>query len=154
MNAALSAGPLAEVTRSVLGDAAFLFCDEVPADAPLLEGRLAEATLFFEAPCSGHLTLRLPWSVALDAAANLLGTDRDDPEAEAGALAAAGELLNIITGSALQRWFGSSAVWSIGVPSTCERVGQLPSSSAAGALVAFVIDDARIEIEAIEGGRG
>lgn len=154
MSAALAAGPLAEVTRAVLGDAAFLFCDEVPADAPLQEGRIAEATLCFEAPCSGHLTLRLPWSVALDAAANLLGTERDDPEAEAGALAAAGELLNIITGSALQRWFGASAVWSMGVPSTCERVGRLPSPASEGALVAFVVDDARIEVEAIEGRRG
>lgn len=150
----LGAGPLGEVTRSILGDAAFLFCDAVPEGTGPLEGRLAEATIRFEAPTSGALTLRLPWTVALEAAANLLGTERDDPEAEEGALAAVGELLNMISGSALSAWFGANTQWVLGVPSTAMRVGSLPSPSPRGEVVAFVIDEARIEIEAIEGGLG
>ena len=142
----------AEVTRTILGDAAFLFCDDVPADTQALEGRMAEATLEFEGPRRGRLTLRLPWSVACDAAANLLGMERDDPEAEAGALAAAGELLNMITGATLAGWFGGAASWEQGVPTMRERVGLLPSPAPTGELVGYLVDSERIEVEAIEEG--
>ncbi len=155
MSQTLSAEPLAQVTRSVLADAAFLFCDDVPDDAAPLEGRLAEATVTFTAPRSGRLTLRLPWAVACEAAANLLGADKDDPEADEGALSAVGELLNMISGSALAAWFGAATAWSLGVPVTSEREGRLPSAGPRGGVVSFVIDDARMEIEAIEtGGAG
>jgi hypothetical protein len=150
----LEAGPLGEVTRSILGDAAFLLCDDVPPGTEPMAGRLAEATIRFVAPTSGQLTLRLPWPVALEAAANFLGTERDDPEAEEGALAAVGELLNMISGSALSAWFGANTEWSLGVPSTSVREGSLPSPSPRGEVVSFVVDEARIEIEAIEGGAG
>jgi hypothetical protein len=148
----LEAAPLGEVARSVLGDAAFLFCDDVPPGTGPLEGRLAEASISFQAPTSGHLTLRLPWPVALEAAANLLGTENDDPEAEASALAAVGELLNMISGSALSAWFGANTAWSLGVPVTSVRVGCLPSPAPRGAVVAYVVEDTRIELEAVEEG--
>ena len=154
MSLTLPPGPLGEVSKSILGDAAFLFCDDVPAGTAPLEGKLAEATISFEGPTPGRITLRLPWRVAMEAAANLLGTDAEDPEAEENALAAVGELLNMISGSALQRWFGGAATWSLGVPSTSARVGTLPSSSPRADVVEYVIDDARIEIEATEGGAG
>jgi hypothetical protein len=154
MSRTLNAGPLGLVTKSVLGDAAFLFCDDLPADVGAQDGKLAEATISFEAPCPGRITLRLPWHVALEAAANLLGTEQDDPEAEESALAAVGELLNMISGSALSAWFGAGASWSLGVPVTTTREGQLPSPAPRGDVIGYVIDDARIEVEAIEGGAG
>lgn len=148
----LEAAPLGEVTRSILGDAAFLFCDDVPEDAAPTDGPLAEATISFDAPTPGRITLRMPWSLALEAAANLLGTEQDDPEAEASALAAVGELLNMISGSALSAWFGPNTQWTLGVPSTSMKEGRLPSPTPRGEVVSYVIEDARIEVEAIEGG--
>ncbi len=149
MSQTLTAGPLGEVTRAVLGNAAFLFCDEVPAGAAAHTGRLAEASITFDAPRPGRLTLRVPWSVAVEAAANLLGAERDDPEVEESALAAVGELLNMISGSALAQWFGAGARWSLDIPSTRARDGQLPSPAPEGEVIGFLVDDARIEIEAI-----
>lgn len=148
----LTAGPLADVTRSVLGDAAFLFCDEVPEGAGPTEGPYAEASLSFVAPTSGSIVLRVPWSVALEAAANLLGTEQDDPQVEADALAAVGELLNMISGAALSAWFGANTRWTLGVPATAVKDGPLPTPAPSGEVATFVIDDARIEVEAIEGG--
>ena len=150
MSTVLQAGPLGEVAKAVLGDAAFLFCDDVPASAGPMEGRLAEATIRFEGPTAGSITLRLPWQVAMEAAANLLGTELDDPEAEENALAAVGELLNMISGSALQRWFGASASWALGVPLTSAREGTLPSPPPRGEVVGYVIDDARIESKRVK----
>ena len=120
MSQTLKAEPLAAVARSVLADAAFLFCDDVPADLGPGEGQLAEATITFDAPTPGRITLRLPWHVALEAAANLLGRDRGDPEVEESALDAASELLNMISGLALKAWPAvtlsrGEVVWQDGV---------------------------------------
>jgi len=150
----LTAGPLADVTRSVLGDAAFLFCDEVPEGAAPTEGKYAEARISFVAPTSGSIVLRVPWNIALEAAANLLGSEQDDPEVEADALSAVGELLNMISGSALSAWFGPNTQWTLGVPATSVKEGPLPSPAPRGDVAAYVIDEARIEVEAIEGGVG
>ncbi|MFZ5441110.1 MAG: chemotaxis protein CheX [Myxococcota bacterium] len=153
MSAALTAEPLAEVTRTVLEEASFLFCDALAPDAEPWRGRIAEATLSFEGPCDGALTLRLPWALAREAAANLLGCEPDDPELDASALAAAGELLNMISGSALAAWFGAGARWTLGVPSTRALEGELPSTTGGDARVAFAVDAAPLEIEAVERGR-
>lgn len=154
MSQNLRVEPLGEVTRSVLGTAAFLFCDDVPPGAGVAEGRIAEAAISFEAPCNGSIVLRMPWNVALEAAANLLGVEKEDPDASESALAAVGELLNMISGSVLKEWFGGGTSWALGVPATCERTGQLPSPAPAGEVVEFMVDEARIEVEARELGGG
>ncbi|MBL8940932.1 MAG: hypothetical protein JNM69_40690 [Archangium sp.] len=153
MSQTLRPAVLADVTRSVLGDAAFLFCDDAE-DAGRLAGRFAEATIAFEAPSPGQLSLRLPWPLAVEAAANLLGCERDDPDAGENALPAVAELLNMISGPALEAWFGASARWSLGVPSTRAYEGSLPTQAPTGELVGFVIDGARIELEVVETGAG
>jgi CheY-specific phosphatase CheX len=152
MSAVLSAQPLGEVTKLVLGTAAFLFCDDVPPGTGPVEGRLAEAVIGFTGPRDGRITLRMPWEVALEAAANLLGVEKDDPDAQESALAAVGELLNMISGSVLKEWFGAGAEWALGVPATSERAGRLPSVAPQGEVVGFVVDEARIEVEAAETG--
>jgi CheY-specific phosphatase CheX len=143
-----SAHQLSEVTKNVLSEAAFLFCDDVAQGTAPLEARLVEATITFEATTPGRITLRLPWSLACEAAANLLGTEPGDEEVEANAHAAVGELLNMISGSALERWFGSASPWALGLPMVSEHEGQLPSRAPKGEVVALVIDSARFEIEA------
>lgn len=151
MSQTLRPAVLAGVTRSVLGDAAFLFCDDAE-DAGKLSGKFAEATIVFDAPNPGRLSLRLPWPLAVEAAANLLGCERDDPDADENAQAAVGELLNMISGPALEAWFGAAAKWSLGVPVTRAYDGALPTQSPTGELVGFVVDGARIELEVVETG--
>lgn len=142
------AGPLGEVAKSVLSDAAFLFCDELADGAAPLDARLVVATITFEATSPGSITLRLPWHVACEAAANLLGAEPGDEDVEANAHAAVGELLNMISGAALERWFGSGATWSLGLPNVSEQEGQLPSIAPKGEVVALAIESVRIEVEA------
>lgn len=151
MSQTLRPAVLAAVTRSVLGDAAFLFCDDAE-DAARLSGKFAEATIAFDAPNPGRLSLRLPWPLAVEAAANLLGCEHDDPDADENAQAAVGELLNMISGPALEAWFGAAAKWSLGVPATRAYDGALPTQSPTGELVSFVVDGARIELEVVETG--
>jgi hypothetical protein len=148
MSEALSAQALGGVTRSVLETAAFLFCDDVPAGMTAQEGTVIEATIAFQAARSGRIILRLPAQVGLEAAANLLGIEPDDPEAAESARAAAGELLNMISGSALKAWFGGEATWSLGVPATVELTARLPSGNPEA--VAFLVDEFPIEVEAVE----
>ncbi len=148
MSPFLLAGPLGEVTKSVLSEAAFLFCDELSEGAAPLEARLVEATITFEGSTPGRITLRLPWPVACEAAANLLGAEPGDEDVEANAHAAVGELLNMISGAALERWFGAGSTWALGLPMVREHEGPLPSGAPKGEVVALAIGDARIEIEA------
>jgi CheY-specific phosphatase CheX len=148
MSQSLAPEALAGVTRSVLETAAFLFCDEVPSDVEPQEGPVIEASISFQAATSGRLVLRLPLKLGLEAAANLLGIEPDEPEAAESARAAVGELLNMISGSALQAWFGAGASYSMGVPATVEVAGTLPSGRPG--TVAFVVDEVAIEVEAVE----
>jgi hypothetical protein len=148
VSGALDPAALGGVTRSVLETAAFLFCDDLPAGMHAQQGEVIEATIRFQATTNGRIVLRLPVKVGLEAAANLLGIETDDPEAAESARAAVGELLNMISGSALKAWFGGEASWSLGVPSTVELPGTLPSGRPGS--VAFVVDDYPIEVEAME----
>jgi CheY-specific phosphatase CheX len=148
MSGPLTREALGVVTRSVLETAAFLFADELPAGTEVQEGEVIEASIAFQAATSGRIVLRLPLQLGLEAAANLLGIEPDDPEAAESARAAVAELLNMISGSALKAWFGGGARWSLGVPATVEFTGRLPSGRP-GAL-AFVVEDFPLEIEALE----
>ena len=150
MSPRLNREVLAGVTRSVLETAVFLFCDEVPVSAEPLGGEVIEAVIRFEAPTSGQLCLRFPRSLGRDAAANLLGVERDDPDAEEGASAAVAELLNMVCGAALEAWFGAQARWALGVPVTTEFTGRLPTGRPES--VAFVVDETPVEIEVTELG--
>ncbi len=146
----LSREALANVTRSVLETAVFLFCDDVPMGAEPLKGDVIEAVIRFEAATSGQIALRLPRNLGLEAAANLLGVEADDPDAQESAMAAVAELLNMISGSALKEWFGAQARWSLGVPATAEFLGRLPTGRPQS--VAFVVDESPLEIEVVELG--
>ena len=148
MSGPLDPAALGGVTRSVLETAAFLFCDDVPAGMESQQGEVIEASIAFQAATSGRIVLRLPFKVGLEAAANLLGIEADDPEAADSARAAVAELLNMISGSALKAWFGGEARWSLGVPATVELTGRLPSGRP-GAM-AYLVDDYPIEVEAVE----
>jgi hypothetical protein len=106
---------LEDVARRILEEAAFLFSDDA-TDSLCFEGPVIEALLEFLGPAQGTLHLRLAENLACEAAANLLGTEPDDPEAQAGASLAVGELLNMIGGHLMIAWLGATAQTSLGTP--------------------------------------
>lgn len=145
MSPPLDAAALEQVTRTVLETAVFLFCDRPTGVPEPHQGDVIEAVIRFDAPVSGRIALRLPHHLGLEAAANLLGVEPDDPDAQDGARAAVAELLNMVSGAALKEWFGASATWALGVPATTEVAGRLPSGRL-GAIV-LLVDEAPLEIE-------
>jgi hypothetical protein len=108
---------LAEVLGSVLQDSAFMFAE--PTDEP--EGwalPVYSAELAFESVRGGLLRLTAPPRGAVEIAANMLGVDPTDPEAEVQARSALAEVLNVVGGAFVTRYFGTKVPSQLGLPHT------------------------------------
>ena len=106
---------LTEILGSVLQDSAFMFVE--PTDEPPEWGeRVFTATLAFESVKGGTLRLTMAWPVGVELAANMLGTDVSDPEAEENGRAAVSEILNVIGGAWVTRYFGTKVPSQLGLP--------------------------------------
>jgi len=106
---------LTDILGTVLQESAFMFVepDQEPVEwAP----QVFAATLAFESVRGGtlRLTAALPVGVAL--AANMLGTDPTDPEAIENGRAAISEILNVIGGAFVTRYFGTKVPSQLGLP--------------------------------------
>ena len=106
---------LLEVLGSVLQDAAFVSADPAPEPARWA-GPVINAELAFESLRGGSLRLTVAPRGAIELAANMLGVDPADREAEAHGLAAVGELLNVIGGAFVTRFFGTQVPSQLGLP--------------------------------------
>jgi hypothetical protein len=108
---------LEEVLGQVLQEAAFVFAE--PADEPEdWTPPVLTAEIAFECSRGGVLRLALPPRGAVEIAANMLGVDPGDPEAEEHARAAVAEILNVIGGAFVTRFFGTKVPSQLGLPST------------------------------------
>jgi hypothetical protein len=108
---------LAEVLGSVLQDSAFMFAE--PIEEP--EGwhrPVFSAQLAFESVRGGLLRLTTPPRGAVEIAANMLGVDPGDPEAEVQARSALAEVLNVVGGAFVTRYFGTKVPSQLGLPHT------------------------------------
>ena len=108
---------LEEVLGQVLQEAAFVFAE--PADEP--EGwapPVVTAEIAFESVRGGVLRLAVPPRGAVEIAANMLGVDPGDPEAEEHGRAAVAEILNVIGGAFVTRFFGTKVPTQLGLPTT------------------------------------
>jgi CheY-specific phosphatase CheX len=112
--------PTAELLTDILGqvlqDCAFIFAepDEEPESrsAPVLLVRIA-----FESTRGGSLRLCTNLRAAAEIAANMLGVD-PGPEADAQGRAAVSELLNVLGGAFLVRYFGTAVPSQLGLPAS------------------------------------
>jgi hypothetical protein len=112
-----TAALLEEVLGQVLQEAAFVFAE--PADEP--EGwppPVLTAEIAFESVRGGLLRLTVPPRGAVELAANMLGLEASDPEAEENGRAAVAEILNVIGGAFVTRYFGTQVPTQLGLPST------------------------------------
>jgi hypothetical protein len=106
---------LTDILGSVLQDSAFMFVE--PSQEPAEWGdRVFSASLTFESERRGTLRLNMPAPVGVELAANMLGTEIDDPEAEENGRAAVSEVLNVIGGSFVTRYFGTRVPTQLGIP--------------------------------------
>jgi len=136
--AEIAADRLAELVSRTLEDAAFVFTE--PADgagapaAPVLHARLD-----FEGPARGELSLTASPAVARALAANLLGLDEGDPDIDARAGDALGEVVNMLAGAVVLELFGPEAQTRIGVPAGAELAA--PPAGAGGTAVALLTEE-------------
>lgn len=108
---------LADLLGGVIQDTAFVFAD--PAEEPASwEGPVLVARIAFESTRSGTLRLATTMPAAAEIAANMLGVDPGTPEADDQARAAVSELLNVIGGAFITRYFGSEVPSQLGLPAT------------------------------------
>lgn len=108
---------LADVLGSVLQDSAYIFAEPVDEDGPLAPP-LFSAELAFECVRGGVLRLTTSPRGSVEIAANMLGIDPSDPEAEEQARAALAEVLNVIGGAFVTRYFGTKVPSQLGLPHT------------------------------------
>lgn len=129
---------LADLLGSVLADAAFVAVE--PAEEPATwPAPLYEAEIHFESVRGGSVRLVAPARCAVELAANMLGVDRTDPEAESHGRDAMAELVNVLGGSLVVRLYGPRAPNQLGFPAT--RVVQVPAPGRRTCAAAVRSDD-------------
>ena len=106
---------LTDILGTVLQESAFMFVE--PDQEPVEWGtQVFTATLAFESVRGGMLRLTAALPVGVELAANMLGTDPDDPEAVENGRAAISEILNVIGGAFVTRYFGTKVPSQLGLP--------------------------------------
>jgi hypothetical protein len=106
---------LTDILGTVFQETAFMFVE--PAEAPVEWGpKVFAASLAFESVQGGTLRLTAAVPVGVELAANMLGCDATDPEAEENGRAAISEILNVIGGAFVTRYFGTKVPSQLGLP--------------------------------------
>lgn len=106
---------LTEVLGEVLQDEAYVFAE--PGDEPAAWGApVVSAEIAFESLKGGTLRLTAGPAIAAEIAANMLGLDPSDAEATESAGAALAEVLNVIGGAFVTRYFGTAVPSQLGLP--------------------------------------
>ncbi len=109
---------VSEVVTAMLEEAAFVFSDpvesvEVSAD---VKERLTGFKIDFSNYESGSISVFAEQEVAKIIAANMLGCEEDDPEAEKGAESALQEFTNILTGNVITAVYGTKPIIDLSLP--------------------------------------
>ena len=115
---------LTDILGQILQGSAFIFAE--PGDEPdAWGGPVLGARIAFQSTRNGFLRLFTTPEGAAEIAANMLGIDPGE-EADANAAPAISELLNVLGGAFLTRYFGSAIPSQLGLPATELVDGPLP----------------------------
>jgi hypothetical protein len=130
----LTPAMLADILGTVLEDTAFMLVE--PAEVPTAwAGPALRSTLDFESVRSGRLRLTLDEPAGVELASSMLGTAPADPVAQQNGLAAVSEVLNVVGGVFLTRFFGSKVPSQLGLPQTGQAEGAPPAPATCAAAV-------------------
>lgn len=125
---------LTDILGTVFQETAFMFVE--PAGEPVAWGdRVFAATLAFESVQGGTLRLTAAVPVGVELAANMLGCDASDPEAVENGRAAISEILNVIGGAFVTRFFGTKVPSQLGLPQALLSAAPATGRRAAAAVV-------------------
>lgn len=110
-------GALEAATRQVLEDVAFVFTEPTaePVDETSWSGSVIRAELPFTGPIRGRFVLAASSALFSSLAAEMLGVEPGDVEAEERE-SAPGEILNMVAGMTLEQTLGDVGLWELGVP--------------------------------------
>lgn len=124
---------LAEVLSSVLEEAAFFMIEPEPVPGQY-DGEVFSATIDFEAARGGQLRLTASRNLARNLAANMLGIDPSDAEADEQGRNALGEILNVLGGAFITRHFGTKVPFQLGLPTVADEVSPARHATCAAAV--------------------
>lgn len=113
---------LREVTVRILEDAAFLLIDPTD-DFDGWAEEVVEARIAFSGPLVGTVRLVACRRLAVEIAANMLGIDELEPDAQASDGLALGELVNIVAGAMVARLCGTRVACDLGLPNVATAGG-------------------------------
>lgn len=115
MSSQQKAPPLTQTLSNVLANLAFMFTDEDQADVAEADVWL-ETKIGYKGPLAGILAFRCTRSFTVALAANLLGVDPDDDDAESQADDAVKEFMNIVCGQFVTCYHGEQAAFDLTIP--------------------------------------
>jgi hypothetical protein len=108
---------LTDILGRVLEESAYILA-EPDQEPPSWDGSILRACIAFESTRGGTLRLLTNAQAASEIAANMLGIDQGDEEARSSGRAAVSELLNVVGGAFLTRYFGTAVPSQLGLPDT------------------------------------
>ena len=114
---------LATIFSEVLANLAFMFTDEEQPEVTTGDLWL-ETTISYSGSINGSLKLFCTRDFAVLLAANLLGTDLEDEEAQSDAIDAVKEFMNIVCGQLVTAYHGTEKVFNLTIP----EVRELPAA--------------------------
>lgn len=116
---------LSRLVGDVLGNLAFMVSDDEPAELP--PGAVwLQCSVRYDGPVSGELCCWCTRDFAIQLAANLLGIEPDEGDAQISAEDAFCEFLNVLCGQLVTAWHGSDAVFNLSIPS-CRECLETPA---------------------------
>ncbi|HET6439949.1 MAG TPA: chemotaxis protein CheX [Anaeromyxobacter sp.] len=125
---------LTDILGQVLQESAFIFA-EPDQEPEQWSGTVLAARIAFESTRGGSLRLLTSPEGAAEIAANMLGIEQGEEARESGR-AALSELLNVLGGAFVTRYFGTAVPSQLGLPST--EVGPAPPPARARSCAAAV----------------
>lgn len=113
--------PLDRLVLDVLGDLAFMVTDDGAPD--LLPGTVwMHGRIHYAGPAAGTLECWCTREFATRLAANLLGLEPGDGEAQVRAPDALREFMNVLCGQTVTTWHGTEHVFDLSIPEVTECV--------------------------------
>ncbi len=115
----LKPAALATIFSEVLANLAFMFTDDEISEAPP-ETSWLEIAISYSGPLEGTLRLRCTTEFSVLLAANLLGIDPQDDDAESKARDAVKEFMNVLCGQFVTAVHSSDQVFDLSIPEVRE----------------------------------
>lgn len=117
---------LSDLLTTMLGDLAFMIAEQDSAPSPPPGTIWLAGEIRYSGPVTGQINCWCTRDFAVQLAANLLGTDPDDPEALTDADDAVREFLNVLCGNLVTSWHGDEAVFNLSI-ATVQECLDVPS---------------------------